>query len=183
LNILFVGLLNSTKGEGYLLEAVGILVKKGYNLKLRIAGVFETDSYKDQFFARVKELDIENFFEHLGVIKGESKIKAFLKADVFCFPSFFVSESLGVVLLEAMQFQLPIIATRWRGIQSIVENGENGYLVDIKDAGQIAERIEYYINNPDIIKQIGENGRKIYLENYSLPIYLDKIEEEFSKLI
>ncbi|RWY48106.1 glycosyltransferase family 4 protein [Mucilaginibacter gilvus] len=182
LNILFVGLLNSTKGEGFLLEAVGLLVNKNYKIKLRIAGVFETDDYKEKFFARVHELKMEDHFEHLGVITGDSKNQAFLKADIFCFPSFFVSESLGVVILEAMQYKLPVIATRWRGIQSIVADNESGYLVDIKNEHQIADKIEYLINHPEIIKQFGIRGNDLFYEKYSLPVYLKSIEHEFYKL-
>ena len=182
LNILFVGLLNSTKGEGYLLEAVNILIKKGFNIKLRIAGVFETAEYKEHFFSRIRELKLETQIEHLGVVVGEAKNIAFLNADIFCFPSFFVSESLGVVLLEAMQYRLPIISTKWRGIQSIVADGTNGYLVDIKNSEQIADKIKFYIENPDVIKKFGLKGRELFLENYSLSVYLKKIEKEFNKL-
>ena len=182
LNVLFIGILNSTKGEGYLLEAVAKLVKKGYDIKYRFAGVFEKEDYREQFFERIQDLNIEKNVEYLEVITGEAKNKAFLQADVFCFPSFFISESLGVVLLEAMQYKLPIISTKWRGIQSIVDDGQNGYLVDIKDAQAIADKLEYYINNPDVIEKFGETGRKLFLEKYHLPVYLKNIEKEFLRL-
>ena len=145
LNILFVGLLNSTKGEGYLVEAIANLKLKGYTINLRIAGKFETEDYRKEFFQKVKMYNLVKNVDYLGVITGDIKKKTFLDTDLFCFPSFFISESFGIVLLEAMMYKLPIIATRWRGIQSIVEEGKNGYLVDIKNAGQLEEKIEIII--------------------------------------
>jgi glycosyltransferase involved in cell wall biosynthesis len=52
---------------------------------------------------------------------------------VFCFPSFFNSEAFPVVLLEALACGLPIVSTRWRGIPSIVDDGECGLLVEPRD--------------------------------------------------
>jgi len=76
-----------------------------------------------------------------------------------------------------MQFQLPLIATRWRGIQSIVKENINGFLVDIKSAEQIAEAIEFFIVNRDKLVEFGKESRKIYLENYTIDNYLFQLEK------
>jgi glycosyltransferase involved in cell wall biosynthesis len=182
LNILFVGLLNSTKGEGYLLEAVSNLKLKGYTINLRIAGNFETEDYRREFFHKVKTHNLEGNVHYLGVITGDIKKKAFLDTDLFCFPSFFVSESFGIVLLEAMMYKLPIIATRWRGIQSIVEEGKNGYLVDIKNAGQLEEKIEIFLKRTELLDVMGGYSRKLFLKNYTISSYIQNLEKEFIKI-
>jgi glycosyltransferase involved in cell wall biosynthesis len=177
LNILFMGLMNSTKGEGYVLEALRILKKKRYNIKLFLAGKFESEEYKNYFFNKVREYSLTDYIEYKGVVIGADKIDLFLESDIFCFPSFFSCESFGIVLLEAMQFQLPLIATRWRGIQSIVKENINGFLVDIKSAEQIAEAIEFFIVNRDKLVEFGKESRKIYLENYTIDNYLFQLEK------
>ncbi|MFP5040203.1 glycosyltransferase family 4 protein [Parasediminibacterium sp. JCM 36343] len=182
LHILFVGLLNATKGEGYLLDAVYKLSQKGYNIKLSLAGKFETEAYKDIFFNQVKTYKLEEKVDYLGVVTGDAKQKAFLEADLFCFPSFFVSESFGIVLLEAMLFNLPIIATRWRGIQSIVEDGKNGFLVDIKNSNQLADKIEVFLKKPELIDIMGQASRALYLDKYTLLSYIQNLEKAFLKI-
>jgi glycosyltransferase involved in cell wall biosynthesis len=182
LNILFVGLLNSTKGEGYLVDAISNLKLKGYVINLRVAGKFETDDYKAAFFRKVKNCNLENNVEYLGVITGKIKNKIFMDTDLFCFPSFFISESFGIVLLEAMMYKLPIIATKWRGIQSIVEDGKNGYLVDIKNASQLEDKIEIFLKRPDLLAIMGECSRSLFLKNYTVSTYTEKLEKEFIKI-
>ncbi|WP_428661398.1 glycosyltransferase family 4 protein [Runella sp.] len=182
LTILFVGLLNSTKGEGYLIDAIAKLNGKGYKIKLKIAGKFETDNYKEEFFAKISNNQLENEVDYLGVVVGAKKEQAFMDADLFCFPSFFVSESFGLVLLEAMQFSLPIIATKWRGIQSIVEDGKNGFLVDIKNADQISDKIKLFLEDTELRKNMGEQSRRLYLEKFTLFSYIKNMEKAFLKI-
>ncbi|QEM11992.1 glycosyltransferase family 4 protein [Mucilaginibacter rubeus] len=179
IKILFVGLLNSTKGEGVLLEAVHQLHEQGYKIQLQIAGKFESEEYREAFFADVKKYGVENNVEYLGIIKGKEKEKAFCNADIFCFPSYFVSESFGVVLLEAMQYKLPIVATRWRGIQSIVEDGKSGYLVDIKNATQVAAKIKILIDDPEFRKTMGDYSREVFLQKYTIEKYIENLNESF----
>ncbi|WP_158642941.1 glycosyltransferase family 4 protein [Mucilaginibacter ginsenosidivorax] len=183
INVLFVGLLNSTKGEGFLLEAIYKLHQRGHRVRLQIAGKFETDDYKNAFFEKISEFNLDSYVEYLGVITGEKKTQAFLNADIFCFPSFFISESFGLVLLEAMEFKLPIVATRWRGIQSIVEENQNGYLVDIRNSDQLAERILLLVSDPELLKQMGDKSRELFIEKYTLERYINALNMSFKELI
>ena len=182
LNILFIGLLNSTKGEGYLLDAINILNLKGIKVRLKIAGKFESDAYKRLFFSQVKKYRLENDVEYKGIVTGKEKEKLFLESDVLCFPSFFASESFGIVLLEAMMYQMPIIATRWRGIQSVVEENKNGYLVDIKNSDNLAKSIENFHNNRTLLKDMGNYSRLSFKKKYELLIYINNIEKAILNL-
>ena len=78
-----------------------------------------------------------------------------------------------------MQYRLPIIASKWRGISDMVENKVNGFLIDIKSPEQIAEKIQFLINNPDISKQIGKNGREIFKKKYEINAHLNEMEKVF----
>jgi glycosyltransferase involved in cell wall biosynthesis len=180
--LLFVGLLNSTKGEGYLLEALQLLKMKNLNIYLKIAGKFESEEYKTYFYNRITEMNLAMNVEYLGVITGDVKHKAFVEADIFCFPSFFVSESFGIVLLEAMQYGLPLIATRWRGIQSIVEENINGFLVDIKSSQMLAEKIELFCRNRELIRLMGENSIKLYYQKYTIERYIRDLDIVFGEI-
>jgi glycosyltransferase involved in cell wall biosynthesis len=179
LKILFIGLMNSTKGEGYLLDALKQITDKGYNCKLLLAGKFETEEYEEMFFQKVKLFNLVNRVDYRGVVTGESKKNLYLESDILCFPSHFSSESFGLVILEAMQFQLPVIATKWRGLQSLIDEGGNGLLVDIANSTQIANCLEYFLKYPNKLIEFGKVGRKKYMESYTLDKYLEKLETAF----
>lgn len=182
LNILFMGLLNSTKGEGYILEAVHILDMQEIKMELYLAGEFETDEYKKEFFEKVKQYGLGNRVHYVGVVKDKNKRDLFLNCDVFCFPSFFSSESFGIVLLESMMYQMPLIASKWRGVQSVVCDGDNGFLVEIKDAKQIANKLSILNRNRNLLKEMAANGRRKFENEYSLSVYLECMEKALVSL-
>ena len=173
---MFMGLLNSTKGEEYVLEAVNQLNKTGRDIRFLIAGKFETEGYRELFRRRVKAYGLDEKVEYRGVVAGDDKKQMFLEADVFCFPSFFSSESFGIVLLEAMMYQMPVVASKWRGIQSIVDNS-NGYLVEIKNAEQIANCLTAMYDDRELLYKMGERSRALFEEKYELSIYLKELEK------
>jgi glycosyltransferase involved in cell wall biosynthesis len=119
----------------------------------------------------------------LGVLSGEAKHAAFRSADILCFPTFFSSESFGLVLVEAMSFSLPVVATHWRGTPSIVVEGEGGYLVPIRDAQALAKRLEQLICNPSLCKEMGRNGRRRYEELFTVEIYQQNLQNVFSTAV
>lgn len=176
ITILFMGLLNSTKGEGYILDAVHILSKQGYDVHLNIAGRFESSEYEADFNKKIQQYGLTDKVSYKGVVTGENKKNLFLESDIFCFPSFFNSESFGIVLLEGMMYQMPLIASKWRGIQSVVEENKNGFLVDIRNAQQIADRIKTFYNDRLLIETMGKESRNIFKQKYEINNYLNAIE-------
>jgi len=120
--------------------------------------------------------------DYKGVVTGEDKKNMFLNADVFCFPSFFSSESFGIVMLEGMMYQMPIIASRWRGVQSVVNDGENGYLVDIKNASQIVTCISSLYDDRELLANMAKESRRLFVEKYELSKYLCKIEKAMTNI-
>lgn len=182
LTLLFMGLLNETKGEGYVLEAVRILKERGFNIEFNIAGRFENDAYFDCFMQKVRHYGLENTVHYYGVVTGKKKQDLFLSSDIMCFPTYFSSESFGIVLLEAMMYRMPIIASRWRGVQSLVNENHNGYLVDIKNVEQIVEAVEKFYRDRSLLERMGKEGRKMYCEQYELSKYLKTLENVINNL-
>lgn len=181
-NILFIGLLETTKGELDLLKAIHLLKKEGYNVSLTIAGQFKRTKYKTRFFELVKSYSLEKEVIYKGIVQGEEKIKIYQQANCFCFPSYFHSESFPLVLIESMQFSLPIIASRWRGIPDLIEDGVNGFLIDIKSPEQIVDKVKILIDNPALLSSLGKTGRQIYENNYTINEYRKRMEKVFNIL-
>jgi glycosyltransferase involved in cell wall biosynthesis len=177
--ILFVGLLRESKGVLILLEACAELRRRGRQFRVKLVGEF----HSRQMEARVRDViqkdGLNGIVRHDGVLTGSEKHLAYAKASIFCFPSFFESETFGLVLLEAMQFGLPIVATSWRGIPSVVTEGDNGYLVPIRDSRAVANRLEALLRDPDLAAEMGRRGRERYEELFTLDRFHGGMQQVF----
>lgn len=180
INILFTGLVKESKGATILLKTTDLLVKRGYNdIIVSLMGKFESKEYEQELRNFVSDKNLVNNVRFLGVKSGADKFVFFNQCDIFCFPTFFESETFGIVILEAMQFAKPVIATRWRGIPDIIRENENGLLVDPKDEVQLADALEKLILDKDIRREMGESGRKRFSKNYSTEIFKQNLYSAF----
>ena len=183
LSILFVGILDESKGVMVLLEACGQLLNMGVGFSVEFMGEFRSLEFQTRVHKRIRELQLEPYVTFLGVLTGTDKYKAFKCAQCLCFPTYYESESFGVVLLEAMAFGLPIVATKWRSIPSIIDDGKTGFLVDIKRPDLVAEKLAYLGANNTIRKLVGAAARKKFLKLYTLTNYLQQMDEMFKDVL
>ncbi len=176
LRILFVGVLRESKGVLVLLAACRMLKERGEVFRLELMGRFQSSAFE----AKVKEIVSTNGMEDqvafLGVRSGVDKWNAYARADIFCFPTFYKAETFGVVVLEAMQFELPVVATRWRGVSSLVRDGETGLLVPVHDAVAVAECLDRLIHDPKLRRKMGKKGRETFLKEYTLDSWHKNME-------
>ena len=179
--ILFVGVLRPSKGVKVLLEACRELRVCGVQFHLEVMGQFYSSEFKAEVEALIESFDLASHVTFLDVKIGDEKWQAYARADLFCFPSFFEAETFGLVLIEAMQFCLPIVATRWRGIPSVVRDGETGYLVPVRDANAVTERLGLLLKDVDKRRAMGKRGREIYLKEFSLEQWYSRMEDVFVK--
>ena len=89
---------------------------------------------------------------------------------VFALPS--LSEGFGRVFIEAMALGKPVIAPRVGGVLEIVRDGENGFLIEPKDAYALSLKLAYLIDNPDAAIRMGEAGQIFVRENFSNEKYI-----------
>jgi glycosyltransferase involved in cell wall biosynthesis len=175
--ILFVGALYESKGVRILVEACRILKAQGIAFELECVGLFESAAYASDIKAVVGSSGLSGQAYFPGVLTGDDKWKAYARADIFCFPSFFESESFGLVNIEAMQFELPVVSTKWRGIPGVVKEGSTGYLVEIRNPEQVAEKLGLLLNDKALRQRMGQAGRDLFLERYSEMMWRSRMEE------
>lgn len=178
--ILFVAIIKESKGILVLLEACKILKEKGNDFLLQVMGKFESKEFEKRVYDLIDEYRLNENVNFLGVLSGKKKFQAFNEADIFCFPTFFESETFGVVLLEAMQFSLPVVATRWRGIPSIITEGQNGSIVEPKDPSALADALERYLQSEELRSNTGKRGREVFLEKFNIKVFQNNMEEVFA---
>ncbi len=109
----------------------------------------------------------------VGPLSGEAKREAFRSSDVFCFPSFWYTETFPLVLLEALCFGMPIVASRWRGIPDMLGMDEDcGTLVDIHAVDQIADALERLALDRVLRETQSRNARLRYEQHFGvLPFF------------
>ncbi|OWW26240.1 glycosyltransferase [Zobellia sp. OII3] len=163
---LFLSNMMEEKGVLVLLEACSLLKEKGLDFECHFIGAW-SDISEDYFYERVRQLGItQNIFAH-GKQYGRQKIGFFSNADVFVFPTYYHNECFPLVLLEAMQYGLPVISTHEGGIDDIVEDGKTGFLVPRKDGKELARVLERFVVNPSLSEQLGKEGRNRYEKMYT----------------
>jgi glycosyltransferase involved in cell wall biosynthesis len=170
--LLFVGRLVERKGVEYLLEAMKMLDTK---VKLIIVG----DGNQRRKLEQKKELleltDNEIVFK--GKVSEDELINQYKTCDIFVLPAIVDSkgdtEGLGVVLLEAMSFQKPVIASRVGGIIDIIKDKKTGLLVEEKSPTELSEAIKFFINNPKKRIEIAKRGFIFQQQNFSWEKIID----------
>ncbi|MEO8589859.1 MAG: glycosyltransferase family 4 protein [Flavobacteriales bacterium] len=180
--ILFTGVLIPSKGVEILLRAFDDLVRQGVDARLQLMGKWGDAGFEEECLAYVSKCGLEERVEFVGVKRDREKLAYFAGCDVFCFPSFFEAESFGLVLVEAMQFAKPVISTRWRGIPSVVADGQSGFLVAIKDPAAVVEKLVLLARDPALRRKMGEQGRRIFEQRFTLEAFHRSMERELSGL-
>jgi glycosyltransferase involved in cell wall biosynthesis len=169
--ILYVGVLREDKGILVLLEALAHLRERGLQFNMRFVGGFASSAFERTVKAFLTDRHLEGNVLFSGVLTGQSKAEAYADADVFCFPSYFAAESFGLVLIEAMSFELPVVATLWRAIPDIVDDELTGLLAPIRNPEAIADRLERLLKSPELRIEFGRRGRKKFLARFTVAEY------------
>ncbi len=120
LRLLYVGHLCPDKGTPALLRAFSGIAARDPSLVLELVGECLPPLSDELLRTQIRELGIEGRVELPGVLTGRAKSEAFGRADMFVFPSVAPYESFGLVMVEAMMWGLPIVATDWRGNRDVL---------------------------------------------------------------
>jgi len=170
LQILFISNLIPSKGIFILLDACKILRVRGLIFKCIFAGA-ETKEITKKYFENIENV------EYVGAVYGEQKWDLFKKSDIFVFPTFYSQECFPLVILEAMQFSLPVIAVNVGGISDIVEDGINGFLVEKQNTIATANAIATLLNDEDLRMKMGKAGHEKFEREYTLDVFEKKMTE------
>jgi glycosyltransferase involved in cell wall biosynthesis len=181
--ILFVGVMNESKGTLIFLDAILLLLESGYSVEADMVGEIENPAVRAEIERRMAHPKLKQAVTLRGRLVGDAKWNMFRAADIFVFPTFYESESFGLVLVEAMEFGLPVVSTRWRGVQSVVADGETGFLVQIKDPAAVAERIALLIREPQRAAKMGAAGRRRFEAHYTVERFWERMEAAILKSV
>jgi glycosyltransferase involved in cell wall biosynthesis len=169
LRLLYVGHLCPDKGTPELLRAFKTVADREPAVVLELVGETLTPLSDDRLRAEIRELGLEGRVELPGVLTGRAKLEAFGRADLFVFPSVAPYESFGLVMVEAMMWGLPIVATDWRGNRDVLGREFEGICHPVGDdlAASIAHALIAAIQKLRGKSAWTGRNRQLFLDRFS----------------
>ncbi len=180
ITILYLSNLLPAKGITDLIDALVMLTSEEDYFKVNVVGQWVDEATKTYCLNLVIKHQLPVDFK--GPLYGEEKLKQFANADVFVFPPR-APEGHPLVLVEAMAAGLPIISTDQGAITESVIDGENGFIVASGKPKEIAEKLEWLMNNPEERKRMGIKSREIYLEKFTRRNMVKNFERVFKTVL
>jgi glycosyltransferase involved in cell wall biosynthesis len=182
INLLYVGAMYEERGIVELIESLKIVKDNGINANLKLMGIFISREFESNVKSIINNYKLNDEVVFTGSKINNEKWEVFFNADIFCFPTYVPSETFGIVLVESMQFEIPVVATRWNGIPFVVNDGVNGFLVEPKNPSDMASRIIELAKNSELRKKFGRNGRDKFLSEYSIDKFRLNMDNVFGEL-
>ena len=180
-SLLFVGRLVEKKGLRYLIDALPLILKRHPKICLRVAG---DGPEKDELKSQCVKLGISDYVHFLGAVKNDLLPTLYQTTNVVVFPSVIADsgdqEGFGLVLVEALGCECAVVTTDLLAARDIIVNGKTGLMVPQKNIQQLAEKVIYLIEDYELRRSLGREGRRFVLKHYDWSIieqkYVDLIE-------
>lgn len=169
--VVFVGTVGVRKGLIYLFKALELL-KDTLDIECILIGSIEKsfqptcDTYS-------------HLYRYIGRVPQNKLTEYYNSASVFVFPS--LDEGMALVQLEAMACGLPIITTTNAGMDAVITDGKEGYIVPVRDYATLAEKISFLYSNPQILKQMAASAEKTAAQ-FTWDVYGEKLAAFINKL-
>ncbi len=170
--LLFAGRLTPEKNIQFLIDAFLELRQKHENIHLFIAG--------DGELRETIKQKLGNDVTAPGFLFGEDLYKAFASSDIFVFPS--ITDTLGLVVLEAQASGLPVVVMDQGGPKEVMENNNTGFLCKANVMDDFIKKISLLIENHELRIRMGKNAR-IFSEKYSWDSAFTDLIKVYEKVV
>ncbi|WLV24397.1 glycosyltransferase [Aciduricibacillus chroicocephali] len=110
------------------------------------------------------QLRLEKQTEFVGAVPNVKVPEYINQLDIYC--AFSRSESFGVAILEASACEVPVVVSNVGGLPEVVRDGESGYITQLGDLEEMAERIKELVLDEGKRKEFGRNGREFVQSCY-----------------
>lgn len=175
IRLLSIGNLQASKGIPDILEAIRVLPKPvRESVSLVVLGAWRDESTRIDCMRLVEENQLP--VEFVPSEQSGKKVELLSQADVFLFTPR-SPEGHPWVIVEALAAGLPIITTNRGAIAESVTDGENGYIVPLRDPAAIAERLMKLIANAEKRQRMGRQSRKTYESAFTEELMVERLDQ------
>jgi glycosyltransferase involved in cell wall biosynthesis len=176
--VAMVGRLHAVKGHIFLLKAAQQIITQHHDVVFLLVG---EGPERRTIEKTIQELGLEDKVIMTGFYPNISDLYPIM--DMLCLPS--LMEGMGLVLLEAMYFGVPVVATQVGGIPEVIIDGESGLLVDPGNSRALAMAITWLLDDPGLQRQLITGGlrraQQFTVENmvrHTERVYTDLIQDK-----
>lgn len=176
-SIVFFGTWIVRKGVPDLIEAFGKLPENRNDIKLIVMGAGVPDN-------RVLESFPEKLRNRVVVVppsSAETYGKILRNASLMVIPSVF--EGTPLTMMESMAAGLPVVATNTCGMRDVIQHGENGLLVPVRDGNALASAIAFLLDSRERREMIGRNSNELVSQHYTWPTIGQKVLKVYEKMV
>lgn len=170
-----VGRLSEQKGMCYFIEAAQEVLKSHPKARFFLVGEGEL---KDQLYQQVALKGLQDKIIFLGYRSDVQNVVSQL--DFVVLSSLW--EGLPLTPIEAFSVGKTVIGTNVDGTPEIIRDGVDGYLVEPRNIGQLAKKINFLLENPEVRKKLEEQAAKRYRENFSFEKFSQKYVDFYKEL-
>ena len=164
------------KNIDFLVRAFAIIRKTRKDAKLMIVG---EGSFRDELEVLVKELQLEDCVIFTGLLDKEGMIAHYQAGDIFVFAS--LTETQGLVAVEAMAAGLPVVAVKASGIEDMIKSGQDGILTDNTEDNFAANTVRL-IEDSELRNKMSASAR-INAREFCIAPWVNKIVALYKDLI
>jgi glycosyltransferase involved in cell wall biosynthesis len=172
-----IGNIRPAKGYDVLIRAASLLLPRHPDLHFVIAGHVKNDLMRELTSLMV-ELGVQERMHFLGFVRNTAALLS--EADVFVLSS--TSEGFSLSTVEALACAVPAVLTRCGGPEEIATHGEHALMVAPGDSSALAGAIDTALNDPELAGRLGQQGRKMARERFSIEVMLDSYEVAYRSL-
>ena len=162
-------------------------MEKYSNIEFRFIGNTEivdekiNDTFKNYFYKKYQKEKWIDKVIFLGQVSNEEKEQEYANCDILIAPSLY--ESFGIILIEAMSAKKPVIACKIGGMQEIVEDAYNGFLIEAENSKELYDRISILVEDKNLRNDFGDNSFIRFNEMFSNKAMIENTLKAYYKFI
>ncbi|HEV7926408.1 MAG TPA: glycosyltransferase family 4 protein, partial [Verrucomicrobiae bacterium] len=181
--LLSLGRIDPIKNQGWLVEQAQEIFHRHPQAMLVLAGACTDKAYGESVKQNIRQLGLEERVLLVGgLAPADPRLIGLLQtASAVVLPS--LSETFGLVILEAWGAGVPVICSRTSGASALVQHGQNGWLFDLDGPVEFLQCVDQALGKPELAKQLASAGRRLIAEQFDSHVLAGRMKNLYSQLI
>lgn len=181
--LLCVGRIDPVKNQSWLIEEMPAVLAKHPDALLVLAGACTDKAYGVELLRRIQKLGLETHVLLTGGLPpGDPRLLGlFQEAAMALLPS--ISETFGLVILEAWAAGAAPVSSRTSGARSVIQNGENGFLFDLERPDSFHAAVDALLAKPELGKTFGRRGKEYVKAEFDSQVLARRVKRLYEELI
>ena len=177
-----VGRINAIKGQDDFIESLSKIIKTNKNIYgLIIGDAFDGQEWRiDKLKQDIKNKNLQNNVIYCGFRDNMEEVYQILDLLIL---SSIKYDSFPTVVLEAMSRGIPTVAYKCGGVEEMIKDGYNGYLVEQGDINALSQNIERILSDSTSLIAMQKNAKQYFNDNFTLTAFMDMLQTQYEDIL